>query len=94
MFQVLNEVLNDVALIKEVKDRRTPHSSSLQANLYNLNKRKTLFIIFEVQIALDLSKNVFKTVKIVFLWENFGQNFIHLALDCKDSSFSTIFKAF
>ena len=93
MFQVLNEVLNDVALIKEVKDRRTPQSSSLQANLYNLNK-KTLFIIFEVQIALDLSKNVFKTVKIVFLWENFGQNFIHLALDCKDISFSIIFKAF
>ena len=74
MFQVLNEVLNDVALIKEVKDRQTPQSSSLQANLYNLNK-KILFIIFEVQIALDLSKNVFKTSKIVFFVGKFWPKF-------------------
>ena len=60
-------------VIKDLK--HLPHSKSKGKNI-NFHNKKWAFKVFEVQIALNLCKNAYKTAKMFFCGQIFAQNLL------------------
>ena len=107
MFQVLNEILNDVAATATalIKDGSCCFTMSLRTwniylNPYYLREviliftiKSELLKVFEVQIALNLCRNELRWLKCC-LWPSFCSKFIHLALNCSYVCFLTLLVTF